>query len=90
VLFILEPSEAAQAAIGKRVMVVDYPDGRIAIRYKGEDLAFRTFGPRSHAHNPHGVTFLNGTNCDISFRRRQSGSLLHFIRFPNPLVMPQY
>jgi hypothetical protein len=32
VLFILEPSEAAQAAIGKRVTVVDYPDGRIAIR----------------------------------------------------------
>ncbi len=43
VLFILEPSEAAQAAIGKRVTVVDYPDGRIAIRYKGEDLAYRTF-----------------------------------------------
>ena len=27
----------------KRVTVVDYPDGRIAIRYKGEDLAYRTF-----------------------------------------------
>jgi hypothetical protein len=53
VLFILEPSEAAQAAIGKRVMVVDYPDGRIAIRYKGEDykgedLAFRTFDKIRH------------------------------------------
>ncbi len=43
VLFILEPSETAQAAIGKRVTVVDYPDGRISIRYKGEDLAYRTF-----------------------------------------------
>jgi len=43
VLFILEPSETAQAAIGKRVTVVDYPDGRIAVRYKGEDLAYRTF-----------------------------------------------
>jgi hypothetical protein len=43
VLFILEPSETAQAAIGKRVTVVDYPDGRIAIRYQGEDLAYRTF-----------------------------------------------
>jgi hypothetical protein len=48
VLFILEPSEAAQAAIGKRVTVVDYPDGRIAIRYKGEDLAFRTFDKIRH------------------------------------------
>jgi hypothetical protein len=43
VLFILEPSETAQAAIGKRLTVVDYPDGRIAIRYQGEDLAYRTF-----------------------------------------------
>jgi hypothetical protein len=43
VLFILEPSETAQSAIGKRVTVVDYPDGRIAIRYQGEDLAYRTF-----------------------------------------------
>jgi hypothetical protein len=48
VLFILEPSEAAQAAIGKRVMVVDYPDSRIAIRYKGEDLTFRTFDKIRH------------------------------------------
>ncbi|WP_436017884.1 ISNCY family transposase [Phenylobacterium sp. LjRoot219] len=43
VLFILEPSETAQAAIGKRVTVVDYPDGRIAIRSRGEELAYRTF-----------------------------------------------
>ncbi|CAN7652601.1 ISNCY family transposase [Phenylobacterium sp. LjRoot219] len=43
VLFILEPSETAQSAIGKRVTVVDYPDGRIAIRYQGVELAYRTF-----------------------------------------------
>ena len=35
VMLILEPSEQAQAAIGKRVTVVDYPDGRLAIRYRG-------------------------------------------------------
>ena len=35
VMFILEPSEQAKAAIGKRVTVIDYPDGRLAIRYKG-------------------------------------------------------
>ncbi|MGA8760218.1 MAG: ISNCY family transposase, partial [Stellaceae bacterium] len=33
----------AKAAIGKRVTVVDYPDGRLAIRYKGIELAYRTF-----------------------------------------------
>src|SRR5207245_4125619 len=34
VLFILEPSDQARAAIGKRVTVVDYPDGRLSIRHK--------------------------------------------------------
>ena len=43
VLFILEPSDQATAAIGKRVTVVDNPDGRLAIRYKGVGLANRTF-----------------------------------------------
>ena len=27
----------------KRVIVIDYPDGRLAIRYRGIDLAYRTF-----------------------------------------------
>ena len=43
VMFILEPSEQAKAAIGKRLTVVDYPDGRLAIRYHGIELAYRTF-----------------------------------------------
>jgi hypothetical protein len=43
VLFILEPSEQAKMAIGKRVTVVDYPDGRLSIRYRGVELAYRTF-----------------------------------------------
>jgi len=43
VLFIVEPSEQAKTAIGKRVTVVDYPDGRLSIRYRGVELAYRTF-----------------------------------------------
>ena len=43
VIFILEPSEQAKAAIGKRVTVVDYPDDRLSIRYNGVELAYRTF-----------------------------------------------
>jgi len=43
VLFILEPNDQAKAAIGKRVTVVDYPDGRLSIRYNGIELAYRTF-----------------------------------------------
>ena len=43
VVFIVQPSEQAKAAIGKRVTVVDYPDGRLSIRYRGVELAYRTF-----------------------------------------------
>src|SRR5277367_2935147 len=43
VIFILEPSDQAKAAIGKRVMVVDHPDGQLSIRYKGVELPYRTF-----------------------------------------------
>ena len=43
VIFILEPSDQARSAIGKRVTVVDHPDGRLSIRYKGVELPYRTF-----------------------------------------------
>jgi hypothetical protein len=43
VLFILDPTDPAKAAIGKRVTVVDHPDGRLSIRYKGVELAYRSF-----------------------------------------------
>ncbi len=33
----------AKAAIGKRVTIIDYPDGRLAIRYRGIEFAYRTF-----------------------------------------------
>ena len=43
VMFILQPSEQAKAAIGKRVTVFDYPDGRLSIRHNGVELAYRIF-----------------------------------------------
>ena len=43
VLFMLEPNEATRPLARQRVTIVDYPDGRIAIRHKGRDLPFRTF-----------------------------------------------
>ena len=43
VLFLLEPSEITRALRRKRVTVVDYPDGRLAIRYRGLDLPYTTF-----------------------------------------------
>jgi hypothetical protein len=50
-IFILEPSEQAKhapgreqgAAIGKRITILDYPDGRLLIHYKGVEFAYRTF-----------------------------------------------
>src|SRR5262249_43388363 len=48
VLFILEPNEPARAAIGKRVSVVDYPDGRLSIRHNGVELAYRIFDKIRH------------------------------------------
>lgn len=43
VLFILEPTEVTRPLARKRVTVFDYPDGRLAIRYKGLELPYRVF-----------------------------------------------
>ncbi len=43
VTFILEPNAVTRPLARKRVQVVDYPDGRFAIRHQGLDLPFRTF-----------------------------------------------
>ena len=39
----IEPSEFAQAAISRRVEIVDFPDGRLEVRYKGRSMPYRTF-----------------------------------------------
>ena len=46
VLFILEPNEITRSLACKLVMVLDYPDGRFAIRHNGVDLPYRTFDKR--------------------------------------------
>jgi transposase len=42
-LILLEPNEVTRALARKRVVVVNYPDGRFAIRHQGQDLPFRVF-----------------------------------------------
>ncbi len=42
ILLMIEPSEFAQGAIGRRVEVVDFPDGRLEIRHKGRSMPYRT------------------------------------------------
>src|SRR5436190_2460665 len=46
VLFLLEPNETTRPLARKRVTVIDYPDGRLAIRHDGVDLPYRTFDKR--------------------------------------------
>ena len=42
-LILLQPTEAARGLARQRVTVVNYPDGRFAIRHNGLDLPFRIF-----------------------------------------------
>lgn len=42
-VLILEPSATSRPLAGKRVMIVNYPDGRFAIQHRGADLPFRVF-----------------------------------------------
>lgn len=43
VLFILDPTDLAKRLAGKKVVVYDYPDGRLEIVYEGTALSYRTF-----------------------------------------------
>jgi len=43
VLFILEPTEAAKRLAGQKVIVCDYPDGRLEVMHDGVTLPYRTF-----------------------------------------------
>src|ERR1700724_866949 len=59
VVFLLEPNEITRELRRKRVTVIDYPDGRLAIRYRGRDLPYTTFdklrqvSPASIVENKH-------------------------------------
>jgi hypothetical protein len=46
VMFILESNEVTRPLARRRVTVIDYPDGRLAIRHNGVDLPYRTFDKR--------------------------------------------
>ena len=50
VLYLVDPTPENQRLAGKRVMVVDYPDGKIRIRYEGRELAYREFDKLTHVH----------------------------------------
>jgi hypothetical protein len=43
IMFILEANAITRPLARQRVTVIDYPDGRLAIRHKGIDLPYRTY-----------------------------------------------
>ncbi|WP_040853551.1 ISNCY family transposase [Phyllobacterium sp. YR531] len=43
VLFILEPTDVARRLAGEKVIVCDYPDGRLEVMHDGITLPYRTF-----------------------------------------------
>jgi hypothetical protein len=50
VLYLIEPSRENQKLAGKRVTVVDFPDGRIKIRHERRELNYRQFDKLTHVH----------------------------------------
>jgi hypothetical protein len=56
VLYLIDPTCENQRLAGKRVTVVDYPDGRIKIRHEGRELAYREFDKLTHVHQGEVVT----------------------------------
>jgi len=50
VMFILDPTDLATALTGKKVIVCDYPDGRLEVTHEGTSLPYRTFDTLRSVH----------------------------------------
>ncbi|WP_322886038.1 ISNCY family transposase (plasmid) [Sinorhizobium medicae] len=55
VMFILDPTDRAAALAGKKVVVCDYPDGRLEITDGEATLPYRTFDTLRSVHRSEGV-----------------------------------
>lgn len=51
-MFILEPTEIARKLVRKRVMVCEYPDGRLEIQHEGHILPYRHFDKMRQVRQP--------------------------------------
>lgn len=43
VVYLVEPTDTTQRLAGKNVMVYDYPDGTVSIKYCGKALPYKVF-----------------------------------------------
>lgn len=50
VLFILEPTDVSKRLAGQKVIVCDYPDGRLEVMHEGLTLPYRTFDKLQSVH----------------------------------------
>ncbi len=50
VLFILDPTDLSRPLAGKKVVVCDYPDGRLEIMHESYALPYRTFDKLRSVH----------------------------------------
>ncbi len=50
VLFILDPTEISRPLAGRKVIVCDYPDGRLEIMHKSFALPYKTFDTLRSVH----------------------------------------
>ncbi|MBB4189865.1 transposase [Sinorhizobium terangae] len=50
VMFILDPTDLATALAGKKLIVCDYPDGRLEITHEGTSLPYRAFDTLRSVH----------------------------------------
>ncbi|APG93438.1 spermidine putrescine ABC transporter permease component PotB (plasmid) [Sinorhizobium americanum] len=50
VMFLLEPSDLARTLAGQKVIVCDYPDGRLEVTQDGTSLPYRTFDTLRSVH----------------------------------------
>src|SRR3984957_20596045 len=66
VVFLIEPNEFTRELRRKRVTVLDYPDGRLAIRYRGLDLPYTTFDAR--LERIRGLVAIRETGAPIASR----------------------
>lgn len=63
VLCILDPTERAKGLAGKKVVVCDYPDGRLEIMHESFTLPYRTFDTLRSVHRAEVVEKSVSTTC---------------------------
>lgn len=73
VLFLLEPSEFARGLARRRVRVLDHPDGRLEIRYRGRALPCTTFDKLRHVPRQAPVVERGSLDAALGAVRAQQG-----------------